>query len=104
MVKSVLVAWMFLAGFTQAVSLANAAQSNDFVAAYTAAVAAEKKAAALHNQWTTTEAVLKEAVQANKAMHTKQAIALAKKAEALANASVEQAEQQKTEWRNAVIK
>jgi hypothetical protein len=100
------VASMMLAAclLTLAAPLARAAGTQDFATAYAAATAAEKQAGALKHQWTTTETVLKDSKLANAQKHENRAIALAKKAEALAKASIEQAQQQKTAWRDAVIK
>jgi len=103
MSKSILTSLMLLAMLASA-SSSYAASSKDFASYYAAAISAEKQAGVLHHQWTTTEAVLKEAQAANAQKHEARAIALARKAEALAKASIKQAKQQNTLWRDAVIK
>jgi hypothetical protein len=75
----------------------------DFDAAYAAAQSAEKEAGALKNQWTTTEQVLASAKKAAAAGDFDGAINQAKQAEALAKASIAQAEEQETAWKAAVI-
>jgi hypothetical protein len=81
-------------------SLVRAAGSEaDFKTAYAAADAAEKEAGALRNRWTTTEAALTAAKKAADAGDFDQAIALAKEAEALARASVFQANSEKDAWK-----
>lgn len=104
MPRALLISLMFPTCLAAATSLACAATSQDFAASYAAAFAAEKQAGVLHHQWTATETVLKEAEQANAQKHSNTAVALARRAEALATASIEQAKQQKTAWRDAVIK
>jgi len=71
----------------------------DFKAAYAAADTAEKEAGALRNQWTTTESTLAAARKAADAGHFEQAVALSKEAEALAKASIFQANSEKDAWK-----
>jgi hypothetical protein len=75
----------------------------DFDAAYAAAQSAEKEAGALKNQWTTTEQVLAAAKKAAAAGDLDGAVNQAKQAEALAKASIAQANEQETAWKAAVI-
>ena len=81
-----------------------AASADDFKAAYAKAEAAENQAGALKNQWTTTDAELKAAKKAADAGNFDEAIKHAQQAEALANASIAQAKEQATAWKNAVIR
>jgi hypothetical protein len=81
-----------------------AASADDFKAAYAKAEAAENQAGALKNQWTTTEDALKAAKKAADAGNFDEAIKHAQEAEALANASIAQAKEQATAWKNAVIR
>lgn len=80
-----------------------AASADDFKAAYAKAEAANKQAAALKNQWTTTASELKAAQAAAAAGNYDAAVADAERAEALANASIAQAKEQATAWKQAVI-
>jgi hypothetical protein len=75
----------------------------DFDAAYAVAQSVEKGAGALKNQWTTTEQVLTAAKKAAAAGDFDSAIDQAKQAEALAKASIAQAKEQDSAWRQAVI-
>lgn len=75
-----------------------AAEVSAFQAAYAAATQAEQQAGALQNRWTVTEEALQQARKAAAAKQYDAATALARKAEALARLSVQQAEQQKTAW------
>ena len=86
-----------------AVSAALAATADDFKAAYAKAETASKEAAALKNQWTTTASELKAAQAAAAAGNYATAVADAKQAEALARASIAQAKEQATAWKQAVI-
>jgi hypothetical protein len=87
------------------VSLAAAAGTEaDFKAALAAAEAANKQAGALKNQWTTTAQTLDAAKKAADAHKYDQAIELAKHAEALAKASIYQANEQEEAWKAAVIR
>jgi hypothetical protein len=94
-----LAAAMLTAAFT-----ASAASESDYQASYAKASAQADKALAMDAGWTTTGKVLREAQQAAADRHFDQAIALALQAEALAQASIRQSEEQQTAWRAAVIK
>jgi hypothetical protein len=87
-----------------AATTALAATDADFKAAFAAADAANKEAGALHNQWTVTATALTEAKKAADAGDFDRAIAAAKKAEALAKASVFQANSEKEAWKDEVIR
>jgi hypothetical protein len=76
----------------------------DFKAAYAAAEAANKQAAALRNQWTTTAAALNAAKKAADTGDFERALASSKEAEALAKASIFQAESEKQAWRALEIR
>lgn len=90
-----------VAGFAGA---AFAASADDFKAAYDKAQAADKQAAAIHNEWTTTKAELKKAKAAADAGKFDEAVKHAKEAEALAQASVAQAKEQQKLWPEAVVR
>jgi len=90
-----------VAGLTTA---AVAGPADDFKAAFAKAEAASKQAAAVKTQWTTTVAELAAARKAADAGKYDDAIALAQKAEALANASIAQAKEQQADWRQGVIR
>ena len=81
-----------------------AASADDFKAAYAKAEAAVKQAHALKNEWTTTGKEMKAAKKAADAGKFDEAVKHAKEAEALANASIAQAEEQKKLWKDAVIR
>jgi hypothetical protein len=80
-----------------------AASADDFKTAYARAEAANKQAAALKNQWTTTASELNAARAAADAGDYAAAVADAEQAEALAKASIAQAKEQATAWKQAVI-
>jgi multidrug resistance efflux pump len=85
-------------------TLAHAAGSEaDFKTAYAAAEAAEKQAGRLRNQWTVTEQALAEARKAAGEGDFDRAMSAAKRAEALAKASIFQAESEKDAWKNLEI-
>lgn len=96
-----LISGLLLAASTQALAAASEA---DFNSAYAAAVAAEKQAGALRDQWTSAEAALKAAKKAADAGNFEQAIAAATQAEALAKASILQATSEKDRWKDAEIR
>lgn len=98
MLKSALAlaAGLLIASVTSA--LAGASEA-DFKAAYVAAEAANKEAASLRDQWTTTAAALKAAKKAADAGNFDQAVAESKEAEALARASISQAQSEKEAWK-----
>lgn len=74
----------------------------DYETAYHQALAAHKQAEAIENQWTTTDEVLARAQVAAEHGRYKKATALAHRAEALAQRSVEQAKAQVQVWNQAV--
>ena len=76
----------------------------DFKVAYAAAEAAEKEAGALRNQWLPTQAALADARKAVEKGDFDHAIAAAKEAEALAKASIFQANSEKEAWKNLEIR
>jgi len=83
---------------------AMAASADDFKAAYAKAAAAEQAAGVAKNQWTSTETELKAAQAAANAGNFDEAIKHAQQAEALADASIAQANEQTTAWTRAVIR
>ena len=90
-----------LLGATAAMAASSEA---DFKAAYAAAEAANKEAAALRNQWTTTAATLADAKKAADKGDFDQGVAASKEAEALAKASIYQATSEKTLWKDLEIR
>jgi hypothetical protein len=99
MIRSILLA----AGLTVLSAPAVAATQVEAQAALAAAQAAESEALAAKAAWTTTEADLIKAQKALAAGQWDQAKAAADEALTLAKLSVEQANEQKTSWRNAVF-
>ncbi len=87
-----------------AASTALAGPAEEFNAAYARAEAAEKQAVQMKTSWLTTVSTLKSAKQAAEQGKFDAALALAKQAEDLANASIAQAKEQQEHWRDAVIK
>jgi hypothetical protein len=81
-----------------------AASADDFKAAYAKAEAAIKQAHALKNEWTTTGKEMKAAKKAADAGKFDDAVKHAEHAEALAKASIAQAEEQKKLWKDAVVR
>ena len=81
-----------------------AASEADYKAAYAAAEAANKEAATLRNQWTTTAAALTAAKKAADGGNFDQAVAASKEAEALAKASIYQATSEKEAWKAPEIR
>jgi hypothetical protein len=78
---------------------ARAADSEaEFKSAYAAAEAAAAEAGRKRNQWTTTQASLANAQQAAAIGDFDRAVALSKAAEALARASIFQAEREQDAW------
>jgi len=75
----------------------------DFKSALAAAEAAEKDAGALKNQWTTTAQALAAAKKAAAGSDFATAVKQAQQAEALAKASIAQAKEQETAWKEAVV-
>ena len=81
-----------------------ASSEADFKAAYAAADAAEKQAGTLRNQWLPTDTALADARKAAAKGDFDGAIAAAKEAEALAKASIFQANSEKEAWKNLEIR
>ena len=75
----------------------------DFKAAYAAAEAANKAAGQLRDQWTTTAVALTDAKKSADGGDFDRAIALSKQAEALAKASIFQANSEREAWKNSEI-
>jgi hypothetical protein len=91
---------LLLAGSTSALASSEA----DFKAAYAAAEAANKEAAGLRNQWTTTAATLAAAKKSADSGDFDRAVAQSREAEALAKASVFQATSEKERWKDLEIR
>ncbi len=91
---------VFVAGATSL----HAASEAEFTAAYAAAEAANKQAGALRNQWTTTGIALAAAKKAAAEGNFDAALAASKEAEALAKASIYQANEQKDAWKDMEIR
>ena len=87
-----------------ATSVLAAGSEADFKAAYAAAEAANKEAASLRNQWTTTAAALAAAKKAADSGDFDGAVASSKEAEALAKASIFQAKSEKESWKALEIR
>jgi hypothetical protein len=87
---------LLIAGAASALAAGSEA---DFKAAYAAAEAANKEAASLRNQWTTTAAALTAAKKAAEAGDFDKAIASSNEAEALSKASIYQAQSEKDAWK-----
>ena len=96
-----LAAVVLIAGATSALAASSEA---DFKAAYAAAEAANKEAATLRNQWTTTAAALADAKKAADKGDFDAAVASSKEAEALAKASTYQATSEKEAWKALQIR
>src|SRR6478609_3989065 len=96
-----LAAALLVAGAT---SVLAAGSEADFKAAYAAAEAANKQAGLLRNQWTVTAAALANAKKAADQGDFDKAVASSKEAEALANASIFQANSEKEAWKNLEIR
>ena len=98
--NSILIAVLLMSGATSAL----AASEADFKAAYAAAEAANKEAAGLRNQWTTTAATLAAAKKSADGGDFDRAVAQSREAEALAKASVFQATSEKERWKDLEIR
>ena len=96
MATSALAAMLLMAG---APSVRAASSEADFKAAYAAAEAADKQAGLLRNQWTTTAAALAAAKKTADSGDFDAAVASSREAEALAKASIFQAESEKEAWK-----
>lgn len=101
--RSVLAIIPIIALVAGATSL-HAASEADFAAAYAAAEAANKQAGTLRNQWTTTGIALAAAKKAAAEGNFDAALAASKEAEALARASIYQANEQKDAWKDMEIR
>ena len=88
----------------RATSAFAAASEADFKAAYEAAEAANKQAGQLRDQWTVTATALADAKKAADAGDFDKAVTSAKEAEALAKASIFQAESEKDAWKALEIR
>ena len=86
------------------VTAAFAASADDFKAAYAKAETVSKQALAMKAGWLTTTNELKAAKKAADAGKFDDAVKHAKKAEALANASIAQAKDEEKNWTQAVIR
>jgi hypothetical protein len=95
-----LVSVLLIAGATSAF----AATEADYKAALAAAEAANKEAAGLRNQWTVTAAAIAAAKKAAEAGDFDKAVASSNEAEALAKASIFQATNEKTLWKDMEIR
>jgi hypothetical protein len=98
--NTILIAVLLISGAAPAF----AASEADFKAAYAAAEAANKEAAGLRNQWTTTAATLAAAKKAAESGDFDQAVAQSREAEALAKASTFQATSEKQRWKDLEIR
>ena len=101
MLKSALVLSLLAAG---AMSALAAGSEDEYKAAYAAAEAANKQAAGLRNQWTTTASTLAAAKKFADGGDFDKATASANEAEALAKASIFQATSEKERWRDLEIR
>jgi len=101
MLQSMLITMLTIAAAMPAVAAGSEA---DFKTAYAAAEAANKEAAGLRHQWTTTAAALAAAKRAADSGDFDTATASAKEAEALAKASIFQATSEKERWRDMEIR
>ena len=94
--KSALAVMLLIAGATSALAASTEA---DLKAAFSAAEAADKQAAGLRNQWTTTASTLAEAKKAADRGDFDAAVAASKEAEAMARASIFQATSEQQAWK-----
>jgi hypothetical protein len=101
MLTSALASLLLIAG---APSVFAASSETDFKAAYAAAEAANMQAGLLRNQWTTTAATLAAAKKAADSGDFDAAVTSSKQAEALAKASIFQAENEKEAWKALEIR
>jgi hypothetical protein len=83
---------------------AEPAPEAEYKKTYDSAVALQNEARSYQNGWTVTTAALASAKRASDAHDFVNAARLAKNAEALAKASVEQAKRQKKLWKDAVVR
>jgi len=92
------------AGLLLPVAAQAEATQSDYQAAYDQAMAVHQKVVDVKNQWTTTLDVLDAAEQAAGADDYAKATNLAQRAQQLAEDALEQAQEQKENWKKAVIK
>jgi hypothetical protein len=104
MTLNMLVRVLAAMAFASAATPTVAASEEDFKAAYAAAEAAERQAGTLHNQWTTTEATLAAARKTAAAGNFAAAVSQAREAEALAKASIFQANDEKERWKDMEVR
>ena len=104
MLRATLLSLTLLLLIAGATSTWAAGSETEFKAAYAAAEAANKEAAGLRNQWTTTATALAAAKKAADAGDFDAAVASSKEAEALARASIFQATSEKTRWKDLEIR
>jgi len=100
MLKSTLIVTLLISGGSYAL----AASEADYKAALAAAEAANKEAASLRNQWTTTAATISAAKKAAETGDFDKAVEASKEAEALARASIFQATSEKKLWKDMEIR
>jgi erythromycin esterase-like protein len=98
-----LLGFAFVAWLAAAIGARAANSQADFAGALASAQAAEAEAGALKNQWTPTEDALAAAKKAAAAGDFDTAVREARRAEALAKASIAQAKEQQEAWKAAVI-
>lgn len=91
-------------GVAACASAAFAASADEFKAAFAKAEAAEQQAVTMKASWTTTTNALKAAKKAADSGNYDEAVKLAEHATVLANASIAQAKEQETLWRDAVVR
>jgi hypothetical protein len=103
MLKSTLslTAVLLIAGAASALA---AASEDDFKAAYAAAETANKEAGTLRDQWTVTASASADAKKAADKGDFDQAVASSREAEALAKASIYQANSEKEAWKAIEIR
>jgi hypothetical protein len=104
MVPQIIIRLSILALLAGSATPCSAASPEDAKAALAKAETAEKEAAGVRNRWTTAEQELSKAKAAIAAGNFDEAVKAAQKAEALSKASVEQANEQKKLWTEAVIR
>ena len=102
--RSVVLAFGLITAALAASPARAASTEDDFKAALAAAQAAEKEAGSLKNQWIPTEQALAAAQKAAAAGDFDTAVKQARQAEALAKASIAQAKEQETAWRDGVVR
>ncbi len=86
------------------VSASGSVSAADYQAAYAKAQQTANQAQSMHGAWTVTGDALKKAKQAAQEQQFDQAAQWARRADALAQASIRQAKEQRTSWHEAVVK